>query len=329
MSPVGLTELLATLPAMPDDDLLVGVDTMDDAAVYRLSDDRAIVVTADIITPPVDDPFVFGQIAAANALSDVYAMGGRPLLALNLIGFPDSKLPPEVLHGIVAGAVDRLQAAGAVLAGGHTTRDDEPKFGLVVTGEVHPERVWTNAGAEPGDTLILTKPLGSGVLFNAARAGRLGVEELRPMIDSLVELNRAAAETLADFSVHAATDVTGFGLLGHAGELARASSVTCTIDFKSIPIYPQVLAMYRQGVSTGANPANRSITEPIARIDADLDPAEQQMLFDPQTSGGLLVALPADQAAEALAALAAAGIESAVAVGVVEEFAPPHHLVVV
>ena len=314
---------------MPDDDLLVGVGTMDDAAVYRLTDDRAIIVTADIITPPVDDPFVFGQIAAANALSDIYAMGGRPLLALNLIGFPAGKLPPEVLHGIVAGAVERLQAAGAVLAGGHTTRDDEPKFGLVVTGEVHPERVWTNAGAQPGDSLILTKPLGSGVLFNACRAGRLAVDDLSPMIDSLVELNRAAAETLADFGVHAATDVTGFGLLGHAGEMARGSNVTCTIEYDTVPVYANAAEMYRQGVGTGANPANRSITEPITSIEANLDPAQVEILFDPQTSGGLLVSLPAAAMEDALNALADNGVASAVKIGEVGPVNQPHHLVVV
>lgn len=306
----------------------MGADTLDDAAVYRIDESRAVVLTADIITPPVDDPFVFGQIAAANALSDVYAMGARPLLAIDLVGFPDGKLPKEVLHGIVAGAVDRLQAAGAVLAGGHTTRDDEPKFGLAVVGEVHPERIWTNAGARPGDALILTKPLGSGVLFNAARAGKLPIEHLEPMIEGLVELNRTAAETLADFDVHTATDVTGFGLAGHATEMARASDVTLRIEFGRLGAYPHALEMYRRGVSTGSNPANRSMAEPTMRIEATLTSEENELLVDPQTSGGLLVALPADQAEAALTALLDAGIEHASIVGSVEPVSDSHNLVI-
>lgn len=306
----------------------MGVDTLDDAAVYRLSDERAVVLTADIITPPVDDPFVFGQIAAANALSDVYAMGARPLMAINLMGFPDRKLPNEVLHRIVAGAVDRLQAAGAVLAGGHTTRDDEPKFGLAVVGEVHPEGIWRNAGAQPGDALILTKPLGSGVLFNAARAGKIDDEDLAPMIEALVELNRTAAEVLTDFDVHAATDVTGFGLAGHATEMAKGSRVTLRIDFERLTAYPQALEMYRRGVSTGANAANRSIAAPTLEIEVGLAPEEEELLVDPQTSGGLLVALAAERAQPALDALLDAGVQHAAIIGAVEPLADARNLII-
>ncbi len=315
MSPVGLSGLLETLPAVLDENLLVGVETLDDAAIYRLDDQTAIVVTADVITPPVDDPFVFGQIGAANALSDIYAMGARPLVALNLIGFPDDKLPPETLHAIVAGANERVMAAGAVLGGGHTMRDDEPKFGLAVTGQVHPNQYWANAGAQPGDALILTKPIGSGVLFNAIRANKLHPDDLAPVIDILIELNRRAAEVFRRFSVHAATDVTGFGVVGHATEMAAASAVTMHLDFDQIPVYPRALEMYLGGITTASNLANDSMTRSSTRIDVTLRPEQKELLYDPQTSGGLLVAVPAEQSAAVLSALADNDVDLAAVVG--------------
>ena len=237
---------MAGLPRKSDPNLLVGFETSDDAGVYRLGEDTAIVVTADFITPPVDDPFTFGRIGAANSLSDVYAMGGRPVACLNLIGFPSEDLGPEVLHGIVEGALSKITEAGAVLAGGHTTNDDEPKFGLSVTGVVHPDRYWRNAGARPGDALILTKPIGSGVIFNANLKGLLSREALEETLAVLTELNRTAAETLARFDVHAATDITGFGLAGHALEMARGSGVTLEIDVDSVPTLPEALEMYER-----------------------------------------------------------------------------------
>ncbi|MDP4858414.1 MAG: selenide, water dikinase SelD, partial [Desulfobacterales bacterium] len=213
------------MPVNRDPNLLVGYETSDDAGVYRLTDDMAIITTADFITPPVNDPYVFGQIAAANALSDVYAMGGRPITCLNLAGFPSKKLGLDVLNQIVAGGLSKITEAGAVLAGGHTTEDEEPKYGLAVTGIVHPLRFWSNAGARPGDALVLTKPLGSGVLFNANLKGWVSTEALTECLTVITQLNRTAAEIMQGFEIHAATDITGFGLSGHAFEMARGSQV--------------------------------------------------------------------------------------------------------
>lgn len=298
---------------------MVGFETSDDAGVYRLNDEQAIVVTADFITPPVDDPFVFGQIGAANSLSDVYAMGGRPLTCLNLIAFPSQYLGPEVLHGIVEGALSKITEAGAVLAGGHTTDDDEPKFGLSVTGVVHPERYWSNSGAQAGDVLLLSKPIGSGVLFNANLRGWVAPDSMRTCIESLVQLNKAACEVLQRFSVHAATDVTGFGLAGHAFEIARGSEVCLRVVAADVPTLPEALAMYERGVSTGVNAANRALVKDAMRCGDELSSAQRELLIDPQTSGGLLVALPAAEAAEALQALHDGGVSGARLIGAVEE----------
>ncbi len=296
----------------------MGFETSDDSAVYRLTDELALVSTADIITPPVDDARMFGQIAAANSLSDIYAMGGRPITCLNLAGFPQGKLDESVLHEIVAGALDKITEAGAVLAGGHTTDDEEPKFGLAVTGLVHPERYWSNAGARPGDALLLTKPLGSGVLFNANLKGLVSEAAMSACIDSLVTLSRGPAEALERFSPNAVTDVTGFGLAGHALEVAQASDVTIRIDTSTLPLLDEALEMYRRGVTTGVNPANRSIVEPVTEMRHDLPHWHEEILIDPQTSGGLLIALPAERADEALAALRGAGAPGAARIGSVE-----------
>ena len=318
MSPVGLARLLEGLPEQVDPDLLVGFETSDDAAVYRLDDERALVLTADIITPPVDDPVLFGRIAAANSLSDVYAMGGHPLAALNLLGFPGDQLGPEVLAGIVAGAREKVLEAGAVLAGGHTTDDEEPKFGLSVTGLVHPERYWRNVGARPGDALVLTKPIGSGVLFNGNLRGWVSAAALDSCVESLTTLNRAAAEVLAGFEVHAATDVTGFGLAGHAFEMAGGSGVALHVEAAAVPVYDEALDMYRRGVSTGVNRANRELVEASTRFAAGLPEEWCALAVDPQTSGGLLAALPADQAPEAVRALVDAGAAASAVVGRVQ-----------
>ena len=327
MSPVGLSALLASLPQNVDPRLLVGYETSDDAAVYRMSADTALVMTADIITPPVDDPFVFGQIAAANALSDVYAMGGTPLVCLDLIGFPDGKLEDHVLHAIVAGAVDRITAAGAILAGGHTTSDEEPKFGLSVVGVVHPERIWKNVGARPGDALILTKPIGSGVLFNGNLKGHVSAAAMQECIRTLIALNRTAAEVLHDFEVHAVTDVTGFGLAGHATEMASGSGVTMRIDSDAVPLMSEARAMYERGVKTGANLGNRQMVSATTRFAREGASWEREIWFDPQTSGGLLAAVPAAQAPAVLEGLAGAGVSAARQIGTVEPFDGRHHLI--
>lgn len=297
----------------------MGFATNDDAAVYRIDADTAIVSTADIITPPVDDPFVFGQIGAANALSDIYAMGGRPLFALNLVGFPSGKLGPEVLEGIVAGALDRLTLAGASLAGGHTTDDEEPKFGMAVTGVVHPERYWSNAGARPGDALILTKPLGSGVLFNANLKKWVSADALQACIDQLITLNRTAAEILARFDVHAATDVTGFGLAGHAYEMAKGAGATLDLSMDALPVFDEALAMYRKGMTTMVNVSNRALIEGKTRFEIDLPDWHREILVDPQTSGGLLAAVPEGQAEAVVAALRDGGVRHAVRIGTVRD----------
>jgi len=294
---------------------MVGFHTSDDAGVYRLTDDMALVTTADFITPPVDDPFVYGQIAAANAISDVYAMGGRPLTCLNLVAFPSGKLPPEVLHGIVAGAVDKITEAGAVLIGGHTIEDDEPKFGLAVNGIVHPDKIWTNAGARPGDRLVLTKPIGSGVLFNANIKGWVSEEALNACIAHLITLNRKACEIMQGFDIHAATDVTGFGLAGHSLEMARASGVVLALMMDRLPVMHEALEMYRRGVNTGVNPHNRRMVQDHLRLSGEWPSWQQEILYDPQTSGGLLAAVAAGAADDLVAALRAAGLAQAGIIG--------------
>jgi selenide,water dikinase len=327
VSPVGLDALLAGLPGAADPDLLVGFGTRDDAAVYRIGEHQALVLTADFITPPVDDPRVFGRVAAANALSDVYAMGGAPRLCLNLVAFPTKKLGPEALGEVIAGALEAITEAGALLGGGHSIEDEEPKFGLAVVGFVDPDRMWTNAGARPGDALVLTKPIGSGVLFNANRAGRLPAGALDACLAGVSTLNRAAAEVLSGFTVHAATDVTGFGLAGHALEIAEASDVTLHLELDAVPLYPHALAMYERGVTTGANAPNRERIEPHVRWARAPAPRRRELWVDPQTSGGLLAALPAAEADAAVAALSAAGATAAARIGSVAESDRRHRLV--
>jgi selenide, water dikinase len=305
------------LPKKDDPNLLVGFETSDDAGVYRLDDEKAIVVTADFITPPVDDPFLFGQIGAANSLSDIYAMGGRPLTCLNLVGFPTSELAPEILHGIIEGALDKITEAGAVLAGGHTTDDEEPKFGLSVTGIVHPDHYWRNAGARAGDVLVLTKPIGSGVLFNANLEGWVSAEALDECLQVIITLNKVAAETAVGFDVHAATDITGFGLAGHAQEMAQGSGVALEIRAAEVPTMREALAMYQKGVSTGVNGENRALIEETTKFASSLPAWHRELFVDPQTSGGLLLAVPADQGGELVAALQANGVGAACLIGAV------------
>ena len=301
------------MPQQADPNLLVGFETSDDAGVNQLNDTQAIVTTADFITPPTDDPRLFGQIAAANALSDVYAMGGRPLTCLNLLAFPANKLGQEILHGIIAGAAEKILEAGAVLAGGHSIEDEEPKFGLAVTGMVHPQKVWRNNGAQVGDALLLTKPLGSGVLLNANLKGWVSQEAIEECFRQLATLNRVAAETLQAFNVHAATDITGFGLAGHALEIAQGSTVTIEIETQNLPWLPEVAAMYERGMTTGTNQANRKLVENDVEFPAQQ--LMQELLVDPQTSGGLLVSLPAEEADIALNKLHEAGVPNACLIG--------------
>jgi selenide,water dikinase len=310
-----------------DPNLLVGYKTNDDAGVYRLTDELAIVVTADFITPPVNDPELFGQIAAANAISDVYAMGAQPRVCLNLVSFPSRKLPQEQLNGIIAGAVAKIAEAGAVLAGGHSVEDDEPKFGLAVVGVVHPDEVWTNAGARPGDALVLTKPLGSGVLFNANLRRLVSAEAMDACIRALVRLNKSAAQAMRSFDVHAVTDVTGFALAGHALEMANASGACLRIEVEKLPLMDEALEMYRRGVTTGVNEHNRKLVAGVSRVEAKLPERHLEIVYDPQTSGGLLAALPAEQAPALVNSLHEAGVPAAAIIGGVEPLDGPIRLV--
>ena len=298
-----------------DENLLVGFETNDDAAVYRLTPEIAFISTVDYITPPVDDPYWFGQIAAANSLSDVYAMGGKPLTALNLVMFPSKKLDMGLLKEILRGGSDKIKEAGAVMAGGHSVDDNEPKYGLAVTGSVHPDRILTNRGCRTGDALILTKPLGTGVLFNAGRSGKLPYPDIEAILPLVAALNATAIETAINFEIHACTDITGFGILGHALEMALGADVQVELDYDMLPFYPHALNMYQQGETTGSNPANRKLAHEAWQMADNRSLAEEELLFDPQTSGGLLLSLPAAQTDDLLAALKKAGVEMAARVG--------------
>jgi selenide,water dikinase len=315
------------LPKNEDPNLLVGFETSDDAGIYRLTDEIALITTADFITPPVNDPYTFGQIAAANAISDVYAMGGRPITCLNLAMFPAKKLEPEVLHQIVAGALSKITESGAVLAGGHTIEDDEPKFGLAVTGLVHPKKYWSNRGAKPGDVIILTKPIGSGVIFNANIKKLVSDEAMKECIAILTTLNRKAAEVMADFEVHAATDITGFGLAGHCYEMVKGSQVTMEFSMDRIPTMKEALEMYKKGVTTGVNNYNRELVAGAIRFEKDLPPWHKEIVYDPQTSGGLLVAVPESKGEALVKALQAQGVRWASMVGKVKPLSDSTYLV--
>jgi selenide,water dikinase len=311
--------VLSAIPPQTDDRVLVDFRTSDDAGVYRWEGGAALVQTVDFFTPIVDDPYVYGQIAAANALSDVYAMGGRPLTALAIAGFPHKTVPADVVRRIFAGGFDKLREAGVALLGGHTVRDQEIKFGYAVTGSIDPARVLTNAGARPGDVLILTKPLGTGVVATAIKFDRAPAEAADAAARSMCRLNRAAAEAIARAPrglVHACTDVTGFGLIGHASEMAKASGVTMRIDVGSVPVLEgaRALALANRTGGGGDNEANFG---PGVTGSEQLDEALAALVYDPQTSGGLLVSVDAAAAGAVIEALGEAG-EPAVRLGRVE-----------
>ncbi len=318
-----MSGILASLTVPADPNLLVGTETHDDAAVYRLNPQTALVATVDFITPPVDDPYWFGQIAAANSISDIYSMGGRPILALNVVMFPSKQLDLGILKEILRGGNDKVIEAGAVMAGGHSVDDEEPKYGLCVNGIVDPERLVLNAGARAGDVLILTKPIGTGVLFNAVRSGKMAYAELeREVLPTVASLNRVAIETALEFDLHACTDITGFGIAGHALEMAKGSSCRINLSYGSLPVYGGALDMYDKGETTGSNKANREVVEGFLSLKRSLPPTHEELLFDPQTSGGLLLAVPADQADRLLALLQQRGVVHACKIGTVEPGRP-------
>lgn len=303
MGPGALTNMLAGLHLPTHPRLLIGLDASDDAAVYQIDGATALVQTVDFFPPIVDDPYTYGAIAAANALSDIYAMGGRPILALAIAAFPED-LPPAVARAILQGGIDKVAEAGAVVAGGHTVVDKEPKYGLCVTGLVVPDRLTPKANARPGDVLLLTKPLGTGIITTAVKQGKGAATYLAAAVASMLLLNRQAAELAQQVDVHGATDITGFGLLGHAAEIARNSGVGMSIAAGALPTLPGALEYAAQDIAPGGLRRNQQFLEAdgYVRTAPDLDHARRLLLYDPQTSGGLLLVVPPD-AADQLAAL--------------------------
>ncbi len=310
-----MTQVLRLLPQQERvPELLVGHETSDDAGVYKLTDSIALIQTVDYFTPIVDDPYMFGQIAAANALSDVYAMGGQPKTVLNIVGYPVKKLGPDMLAEILRGAADKVSEAGAVTVGGHSVDDQEPKFGLSVTGIVHPERFWRNVGAMPGDSLVLTKPIGVGILTTGIKRGAVTEEQERTVTDTMAMLNKTAAEILTAFEPHAVTDVTGFGLLGHGSEIARGSDVTIEIDYDKVPLLDGTYKLAEQGIIPGGSKANHKWL--IEDVEYENIPIESQLILcDAITSGGLLVSMPENQAAAYVTKLHEAGMPFASIIG--------------
>lgn len=303
------------MPTLTDPNILVDASTRDDAAVYRLAPDRALVATVDFFTPIVDDAYDFGRIAAANAFSDVYAMGGKPLLALNLVGWPRDTLPYELLGDVLRGGADIAREAGAFVLGGHSVDDPEPKYGMVAIGEVHPDRIVTLARGRAGDVLVLTKPLGTGVLTTALKRDLATAADLAPAVQSMTTLNAGAARAMLATGVHAATDVTGFGLLGHLHNMLAASGVAAEIDAASLPLLPRALELAERGAIAGGTKRNREALAEHVRFAASVPEALRMLCCDAQTSGGLLIAVPADRAAALLAALARERTPAAARIG--------------
>lgn len=277
--------------------MLVGTSTADDASVYRLSDTQALVATVDYFSPVVDDPYDFGRIAAANSLSDVYAMGGRPLYALNIVGFPKSGLPMEILGDILRGGADKLAEVGVPIIGGHTVDDPEPKYGLSVTGLVHPDRIVANVGARPGDRLYLTKPLGIGIITTAIKRGLVGPQTIKKAVETMATLNAAAGEAMAKVGVAAATDITGFGLMGHLHEMTGGSGVSARVRLSAVPVLEEAWELVRQGIAPGGTHNNLAYFGKHIQWAEEVDLASRLIVCDAQTSGGMLIAVPAERAA--------------------------------
>lgn len=327
IGPADLSQVIRMLPpAVSNPNLLVGLDTSDDAGVYRLNDELALVQTLDFFTPIVNDPYSFGQVAAANALSDIYAMGGKPLTALNIVAFPISTLDKEILADIMRGAGDKLKEAGATLVGGHSIDDKEPKFGLAVTGLVHPQKVRTNAGAKPGDKLILTKPIGVGILTTSLKNNLLSDEEITRVTSVMTTLNKTAAETMESYDVHACTDVTGFGLLGHASEMAKGSGNGLKIVKDQVPILPRVRELAEAGSVPGGTKNNFAHLQGSVTFPETMDQIDQWILCDAVTSGGLLISIAEEDAESLLSDLQKAGVAASLIGEVTKEH--PEHIVV-
>jgi len=332
LSPGLLERVLKSLPPPNDPNLIVGFETSDDAGVYRITDDIALVQTVDFFTPLVDDPFLFGQVAAANALSDIYAMGGRPISALSIVAFPPAA-PLEILEQIMRGGLEKMREANCTVLGGHSIRDDEPKFGYAVTGLVHPDRIWRNVGARPGDVLLFTKPIGTGVISTALKQGKASEESVRAATESMTRLNRSTAEALLEFAaandsghgsaaLHAVTDVTGFGILGHAREMAFGSGVSFRLDHTRFEYLPGAIEYARGGFLSGGLKNNRDFVEGCAVFAAGIPEEFRHLFHDPQTSGGFLVALDESLAPTALAALERRGVRASAVGNVIAKRSP-------
>jgi selenide,water dikinase len=293
----------------------VGIERAEDAGVYKLTDDLAIVQTVDFFTPIVDDAYQFGQIAAANALSDVYAMGGQPLTALNIVCFPQKAMDISVLQDVLRGGLDKIHEAGVILIGGHTVEDPELKYGLAVTGTIHPDKVVQNCTAQAGDSLILTKPLGTGIISTAIKAGKADVEAIETVTKSMSGLNRAASELMVAVGANACTDITGFGLLGHAAEMVEGAEVGIVIDSKAVPYFPATKELAEMGMIPGGLHRNRDFRKKMVVIDKNVPQFLQDILYDPQTSGGLLIAVPEKKGRVLLQKLHEKGVSDAVIIG--------------
>jgi len=310
---------MAMLPTVDDPALLVGADTLDDAAIYRLTDDLALVQTVDFFTPVVDDPYDFGRIAAANAFSDVYAMGARPLTALNIVSFPSGTLPLEYLGRILLGGAEIARQASATIVGGHTIDDPEPKYGLAVTGVIRPGEQMTNAAARPGDLLVLTKPLGTGIVATAIKQGKAAPDMIAAATESMTHLNRAGSEVAREFDVRALTDITGFGALGHLSEMCRASGVSIDLWFEALPLLPGAAQLAQGGVAPGGTRRNLEFVEPWTVFDGSLEPWQRLLCADAQTSGGLVLCVSGEQVDAVVATLQERRTPAAAVIGRVRE----------
>lgn len=310
-----------------DDRVIVGMDSLDDAGVYKISDDLAIIQTVDFFTPIVDDPYGFGQIAAANALSDIYAMGGTPKTALNLVSFPLKQMDISILRQILEGGLDKMKEAGVVLVGGHSVEDSELKYGLSVTGFVHPDHILTKKNLNAGDRLVLTKPLGSGVINTAIKGGVASVKAIDTITRLMATLNRDAAEVMKQYSVHACTDITGFGLLGHLAEMVDGSGLGAVLDSKKIPILSEAMDYAAMGMLPAGANKNKIFREPMVEFYASVNPLIRDLLFDPQTSGGLLICIDRDDTDELVEALIQKGGDPPAVIGEVVS-APQEKIVV-
>lgn len=315
MGPGDLDKAICDLPQMSDPNLIRGLASLDDAGVYKLTDELAIIQTIDYFTPIVDDPYTFGQIAVANALSDVYAMGGKPLTAMNVVCFPTKSLDISVLKDILRGGADKMLEAGVILVGGHTIDDAELKYGLSVTGTVLPDRLVTNSGAKVGDKVLLTKPLGTGIISTALKAGAVGQETVVKLISSMATLNDKASELMQEIGVHACTDITGFGLLGHTVQLAQNSQVGIDIYHASVPGFPEAGGFAERKLCPGGLQRNREFFSDSVKIISRVSSHVQDILFDPQTSGGLLICIENGKAELLLDRLHQAGVEDAAIIG--------------